>query len=98
MREGKVGAVGTSSVLTKQALWWVYAETRYILDSCIAENHGREAGRAYESWYELCEVVFVKCLDRVSTDQKESIFFVLLHVIPPTICDATVPEASAMLP
>ena len=52
MREGKVGAVGTSSVLT-EALRQADAETRYILESCVVENHRREVsyalGGAYES-------------------------------------------------
>lgn len=101
MREGKVGAMVANSALTKESLRQVEAETRYILESCVVENHRREVsyalGKAYESWKKLCEVVLGKCFDRVSTDQKENILFDLLHVLPPTIRDAALPETSAML-
>ncbi|KAL5524938.1 hypothetical protein ACEPAF_8807 [Sanghuangporus sanghuang] len=77
------------------------AETKYVFESCVVENHRRELqfalGGSYESWKKLLDVVLTKCFSRISHDQREGILFDLLHVLPPTIRSGTLPESSAAL-
>ena len=76
-------------------------ETKYILGSCVVENNRREVQAAlnigYESWKRLTDIVLTKCFIRIPHDQRETMLFDLLHVIPPVIRLPALPEASATI-
>ena len=77
------------------------AETRYILESCVAENNRREVsfsfGVAFESWKRLLDVVLTKCFTRIAQDKRENVLFDLLHVGPPADHAPSLSESSAEL-
>lgn len=93
LRQSRVSTVSQNAQLNE--------ETKYILESCVVENNRREVQFAlnigYESWKRLAEVVLTKCFNRIARDQRESILFDLLHVLPPAVHAAALPETSAVL-
>jgi nuclear pore complex protein Nup205 len=93
MRKGQVATPAQNSQLD--------AETKYILESCVAENNRREVqfslNTGYESWKRLLDVVLTKCFSRIAQDQREGILFDLIHVLPPSIRASPLPESCAVL-
>ncbi|EIN05826.1 hypothetical protein PUNSTDRAFT_137309 [Punctularia strigosozonata HHB-11173 SS5] len=76
-------------------------ETEYILSSCAAENHRREVrhatGMGYEAWKRLLDMILTKCFDRLPSDQRETILFDLLHVLPDVLQSGNTDEGTAVL-
>lgn len=93
LRQGQIATAAHTAQLD--------AETRYVLESCVAENNRREVsfalGVAFESWKRLLDVVLTKCFTRIARDQRENVLFDLLHVVPPAIHSPTLQESSAEL-
>ncbi|KAJ7584798.1 nucleoporin Nup186/Nup192/Nup205 [Mycena floridula] len=90
-----------NTVLTPSHIEQLNRETNYILESCVVENHRREVvhatGAGYESWRRLLDTTLIKCFDRLGHDQRETMLFDLLHVLPPIIASPDLHESTAIL-
>ena len=67
----------------------VAAETKYLLESCVRENHRREIehakGMGFEAWRRVLNISLSRWFDRLPTESRESILFDILQEIPPVI-------------
>jgi nuclear pore complex protein Nup205 len=67
----------------------VAAETKYLLESCVRENHRREIehakGMGFEAWRRVLNIALSRWFDRLPTESRESILFDILQEIPPVI-------------
>jgi nuclear pore complex protein Nup205 len=79
----------------------VSEEMAYILESSAAENHRREvrhaAAMGYEAWKRLLDMVLTKCFERLPSDQRETILFDLLHVLPEALGSGSIEQGTAVL-
>ena len=67
----------------------VTAETKYLLESCVRENHRREIehakGMGFEAWRRVLNIALARWFDRLPAENRESILFDILQEIPPVI-------------
>lgn len=67
----------------------VTAETKYLLESCVRENHRREIehakGMGFEAWRRVLNIALATWFDRLPAENRESILFDILQEIPPVI-------------
>lgn len=65
------------------------AETEYLLESCVRENHRREIehakGMGFEAWRRVLNIALSRWFDRLPTESRESILFDIIQEIPPVI-------------
>lgn len=77
------------------------AETNYILESCVVENHRRQVydamTKAYESWRNLLDMVLVKCFDYLPQERRENMLLDLLYVLPAILKSPSVQHPTTML-
>jgi len=77
------------------------AETTYILESCVVENHRREISFAnatgFDAWRRLVDMTLIKCFARLPRDRRETMLFDLLHEIPPIIRSSNIHESTSVL-
>lgn len=67
----------------------VAAEAKYLLESCVRENHRREIehakGMGFEAWRRVLNIALARWFDRLPAESRESILFDILQEIPPVI-------------
>ncbi|KAF7795183.1 hypothetical protein EIP86_006332 [Pleurotus ostreatoroseus] len=88
-------------ILTPAHAEQLVAETSYILESCVVENHRREVQFAvadcFESWRRLLDMTLMKCFDRIPQQRREGLLFDLLHALPSTLLSANTQEGTAAI-
>ncbi|KZT24940.1 hypothetical protein NEOLEDRAFT_1178711 [Neolentinus lepideus HHB14362 ss-1] len=88
-------------IITPAHIQQLAAETNYVLQSCVAENHRRKVHYAvsagYESWRRLLDMTLMKCFTQLPPDGRENMLFDLLHALPIAIRSPNVEEGTDVL-
>jgi nuclear pore complex protein Nup205 len=92
-QQGALGADGVQRLLK--------AETKYVLESAVVENHRREIEyaklMAYEAWRRVLDISLAKAFDRLPQEQREGILFDTLQAIPPVLAASVTSSPTAIL-
>ncbi|EPQ55766.1 hypothetical protein GLOTRDRAFT_115998 [Gloeophyllum trabeum ATCC 11539] len=88
-------------IITPTHVQQLAAETHYVLESCVVENHRRKVHYAvsagYEAWRRLLDMTLMKCFTQLPHDNRENLLFDLLHALPMAIRSPNVEESTAVL-
>lgn len=88
-------------IVTPAHLEQINAEVKYILESCVVENHRRAiqhaTARGYDAWRRLLDTALTKCFVRLPHDRREGMVFDLLHILPGIIRSPEIQEVTAVV-
>ncbi|KAG8983033.1 hypothetical protein FRB90_006360 [Tulasnella sp. 427] len=77
------------------------AETRYVLESCLVENHRRQIEHAREisfiAWRHVLDISLHECFDVLPHGQREHLILDILQALPAYLARANVSATTSML-
>ncbi|KAG8893743.1 hypothetical protein FRC01_013379, partial [Tulasnella sp. 417] len=90
-----------AATMSEQQQLRLKAETRYVLESCMVENHRRQIEYAREvsfvAWRHVLDIALHECFDVLPHGQREHLILDILQALPAYLARANVSAATAML-
>ncbi|KAG9045001.1 hypothetical protein FS837_007191 [Tulasnella sp. UAMH 9824] len=90
-----------AATMSEQQQQRLKAETRYVLESCMVENHRRQIEYAREvsfvAWRHVLDIALHECFDVLPHGQREHLILDILQALPAYLARANVSANTAML-
>ncbi|KAG8950572.1 hypothetical protein FRC04_007391 [Tulasnella sp. 424] len=90
-----------AATMSEQQQLRLKAETRYVLESCMVENHRRQIEHAREvsftAWRHVLDISLHECFDVLPHGQREHLILDILQALPAYLARANVSANTAML-